>query len=519
MDGTILTPSDPAILLLNEIDILLAQMRLMELYLKQAQATAANEAARIHRQHQAELDLLRAALSEKERAAHHRAANPEPLENFAARIRQLEVSLDSKQSLLDTRDDDLAAARAELGALHRQITDLETACQQFEHDQRNLRQQQLDAQQLEQELRAQLAQLQMQLAETPAGQRHADNQIENDRNEIAALRNEILELQAGRQRAEADEANELAQSRAQFGAEIARLQTSLVTHEQERAVSENSLKSELGRLRRELEEKQQQIESRDGALQEAQSEIAGLRQRASELESAQRQAASDQAALENEIAELHHQLAVKERELTQRYEALSGVEIALHGRIQGLQQELARRDRELADRRAELAAHHNADELNDQLGAKINELQLQLAQKQLLVDSRSAEIGDLKDHQSRLLTQLADVESAQRQSTDLLQETEQSRAAHQNEIAARTEAHRTELRRLESELAQKRGALAGLEQAQRQEIASLRRQLSEKSAARDSSSGEVSSATVNLTTQAHERRWRGGFAAKRRWKV
>ena len=39
--------SDPAILLLNEIDILLAQTRLMDLYLKQAQATAANENAQL----------------------------------------------------------------------------------------------------------------------------------------------------------------------------------------------------------------------------------------------------------------------------------------------------------------------------------------------------------------------------------------------------------------------------------------------------------------------------------------
>ena len=34
--------SDPAVMLLNEIEILLAQTRLMELYLKQSQATAAN---------------------------------------------------------------------------------------------------------------------------------------------------------------------------------------------------------------------------------------------------------------------------------------------------------------------------------------------------------------------------------------------------------------------------------------------------------------------------------------------
>ena len=48
MDTPKYQKSDPAILLLNEIDILLAQTRLMELYLKQAQATAANEKARLH---------------------------------------------------------------------------------------------------------------------------------------------------------------------------------------------------------------------------------------------------------------------------------------------------------------------------------------------------------------------------------------------------------------------------------------------------------------------------------------
>jgi len=52
MDAPKYQKSDPAILLLNEIDILLAQTRLMELYLKQAQATAANENARLHEQYE-----------------------------------------------------------------------------------------------------------------------------------------------------------------------------------------------------------------------------------------------------------------------------------------------------------------------------------------------------------------------------------------------------------------------------------------------------------------------------------
>jgi chromosome segregation ATPase len=546
MDGTNLTPSDPAILLLNEIDILLAQTRLMELYLKQAQATGANQAARINQQHQAELGQLRAALIEKEQAAFHQAASAAQQEDFAERIRQLEVLLEAKQSLLNAHEGDLEAARAEILTLQRQVADIETAHQQaqaatlaattneeslqselaalrqqIEQDQQNFRQQHLDAQQLERELRAQLAQLQIELAEKQAWQHNAGDEIKKDLDEIVALRNDILQLQASRQRAEADAAQELEQARAHFNAEIAQLQTAQDSREQEHqqdraalAAIEASHKAEIDQLRRDLDDKRQQIESHGGAWHEAESEIAGLRQRVGELEAAEQRAASDQAALENaraslenQLGQLHHEVAVKERDLTQRYEAVSGVELALHGRIQGLQQELAQGHQELAHREHELAntraenaalserqialdqarqeaeenwqrsgviqselqarlqtktdelnaARNNVNELTDQSAAKINELQLHLAEKQLLVESRSAEIVYLKEQQNRLLTQVAEAESTHRQSTDLLQESEQSRSA-QNEIAALTAAHRTELRRLENELTQERDA-------------------------------------------------------------
>ena len=48
-------PNDPSLLLLNEIEILLAQTRLMELYLKQAQVSAAHKAIGVREQHQANL--------------------------------------------------------------------------------------------------------------------------------------------------------------------------------------------------------------------------------------------------------------------------------------------------------------------------------------------------------------------------------------------------------------------------------------------------------------------------------
>ncbi len=61
--------SDPSRLLLNEIEILLAQTRLMELYLKQAQVSAAHKAVAVDELHQAELAALRRALAEKEQVA------------------------------------------------------------------------------------------------------------------------------------------------------------------------------------------------------------------------------------------------------------------------------------------------------------------------------------------------------------------------------------------------------------------------------------------------------------------
>jgi chromosome segregation ATPase len=287
--------------------------------------------------------------------------------------------------------------------------------------------------------------------------------------------------------------------------------------------------------------------------------------------------------LENEITELYDAIARKERELTQRFEAVSAVELALHGKIQALQQELARCQSEFADRdleiekvradaesasqrfaeeqrqhfeaevnllRSTLAERENAfgeaenaqqsllerlhgeiTELRAQLeherheaalrsrqldgtqadlaavreqqaaleqakqeaeenwqragyiqtelqarlkaktaeladsqtnlgalrqefGDKINELQLELAQKQLLADSRASEIADLKDRLNQLTAQLAGAEAASRQSSDRQRESDENLLARQQEIAALEENYQARLRNLESELAE-----------------------------------------------------------------
>ncbi|MGH7887362.1 MAG: hypothetical protein ACREPG_05820, partial [Candidatus Binatia bacterium] len=121
MDPNPYSTSDPSILLLNEIDILLAQTRLMELYLKQAQATAANDAARLHQKHQAEIERRRADLAEKEQSAEKHAELIAQERKLAAQIDDLEAQLNHQQRSLDDRGTEIEAARLEIGGLHGEL--------------------------------------------------------------------------------------------------------------------------------------------------------------------------------------------------------------------------------------------------------------------------------------------------------------------------------------------------------------------------------------------------------------
>jgi len=139
-------------------------------------------------------------------------------------------------------------------------------------------------------------------------------------------------------------------------------------------------------LLKELDNFMAQLRSIEAELKRAQAtadeKVARLQEQVTELERVRR-------SNETEIAGLVHETKLQERALTERQEAVTAVELALHGKIQLLQQDLARLRNEVAER--DLRA-----EAEQRLGAKVEELQLQLADRQLLVESRAAEIADLK---------------------------------------------------------------------------------------------------------------------------
>ena len=155
----------------------------------------------------------------------------------------------------------------------------------------------------------------------------------------------------------------------------------------------------------------------------ANDKIARLQEQVGQLE-------SDRRSKEERIASLSHEREVQERALTEHKEAVTAVELALHSKIQTLHDDLAHGEHkieELERARADARREHEETESrlkaqeeelraakspgSELLGAKIHELQLQLADRQLLVESHAREILDLRAEAVRLTARLSQFES------------------------------------------------------------------------------------------------------------
>src|SRR5882724_5849988 len=310
MDSPKFIKSDPTVLLLNEIDILLAQTRLLELYLKQSQATAANETARIHEEYQAELKRLRehSAFGDNAQPPAARSAPDVPERHLDPALKN---ELSEKQRVLESRDAELQSTKAETVILRERVAELEMVHQQaqavaqefvinrqdlqvelaalrheLEKNQQDFERQQVISRTLQEGLEEQLAKLHDQLRERQSSSQGVATEFQQAIFEIAALQGQVAELRAGRQEAQAIAAQELEQTRVRFEAELFSLQTALAMRdralqENETAIAEleRSLKTDILTLRSQLEQKQELVEFRDDELRDAQGQLAALQQR------------------------------------------------------------------------------------------------------------------------------------------------------------------------------------------------------------------------------------------------
>ena len=435
-----LNPPDPLILLLNEIDILLAQMRLFELYIKQAQAKATYETTRAHEQYQTELASVRAALAEGERSHAANQASAELAEqNLLQRLRELETQLYEKQVGLDQRDAELKNVQAQMASLDAQINELQIARddaqraikdsadarRRLEVESADLRRSLDDLQQTFHERQAawqasqrdgqtEIAILREQLSTTLASAQARQSDLEQAKREAVEARQQAAEIEVCRNEVQARAQRELTETRSEFAAELAHLQAALTAKDQALAQAqgmaaqvESTLKTELVMSRSLLEQKQELIEFRDTELREALERIATVEQRANDLADANQIAAKQVYTLEitgrvyeQEIDSLRHEIMVREQTLSQRQEAVTAVELALHEKIQRLQQELARgrqqtveRDTELQRLRAGIAGWHESTQQQESLAAEERTARRHVEEARSRVEAENHELG------------------------------------------------------------------------------------------------------------------------------
>jgi myosin heavy chain 6/7 len=521
MDSPSKSSSDPLTLLLNEIEILLTQSRLVELYFKQSQATATYERARAREQHQAELTGLRAALAEKEQvlAARQTAASAQE-QSLRQQVRILESGLGEVRQRLERREAELQEVESAAANLRQQISQIESVKEQaqdlarqsaaarreleaevitlsarLEKDQQNWQKEQFVARELQDALQDQITQLQEQLREKSDWSRSAETELQQARAAIPEMQRRMAELETSRTEALTRAARELEQMRARFNSDLGCLQTLLAERdaalEESRRTAnatEQGLKNEIVTLASQFDQKQALVENRDDELRGAQAQITALQQRTTALESAAdrlaqasaEEMASLRRAHENELANLRHEVARRDRALTERQEALSAVELALHGKIQSLQQDLARSGATMAEHetaaqsaRAEMAAlrdqinHHEAaaaENLAEQQRAEekrraseaaISNLRDTLAQKESALNEREEYSAALE---ARLLAD----------NSQLRNELEEQRSAAERMNAELTRL-RTEIATLDEQKSQLEHSLNDLEQSRQQE--------------------------------------------------
>lgn len=468
-------PIDPSLALIND-EILSTQARLMELYVKQAQATAANEAARIQERFQAELTALQTELKQQNLALEsQKALFHQTDRNLKAGLR---ARLLGSQRLLEAPETVLGTTDAQ--ALRQRIAQLESTVQkaqltteieaarvretwqaelaalkaQLERTESPPPVVQTSVDEVEGTLGAEIQDLRSQLAAKVELLEHRTAELQNARTQIALLQQRIQQLElTGAQSEEA--VSEGTKIRKTLQAELITLRTAFeqkdLTLQQTHTAAtelEQRLNLQLRGLQSQLEEKQGLLEIRSQKIGELTTRINDLQEQIARLKLANKQTVDQnqsaaktlQDGLCAHIQELEATIAEQAQGLKSRTADLETAQAQTNGLQQRIQQlELTCAKTEAAASEAvriretlqgELVALRTAleqrdsslqqnqaaaSELEERLNAQLEATQRELAEKQGLLDTRSREIGELTTKTSDLQEQITYLELANKQ--------------------------------------------------------------------------------------------------------
>ncbi len=419
-----------------------------------------------------EISGLHATLAQKEYALDHQGKAITSLEQrLTTDIEQLHRQLEQQQNLSDAGAAEVTRLRSEIAAVEEQKTRLADSRDELE---RSRQQEAVTRQELE-------ARLQVKDDELRAVQANAQELMQ------AALRDQEAHFKSLAQQTSGDIVGLQNQLQEQ-GLAAQQHQTELV-----------QLHAEIAGLRQQIAQTEHSRDTLEQALQQAaaqREELAGrLQTRENEFSATQVHASEHLAALEEqqtrfnsieeerckEISELRGQLDQQRLHADSLHEELAQLRSENAGiqeqRVQAEQfrQELEQNRQETSALRAELetrllakdaelqAAQSDATALKNHFDTKLNELQLHLAEKQLLVEGRAAESENLKGQLDRLSEQLTQRDSASAEfQAQFQKETELARAEHQTAIAVLRNEFQIKQSNQDNELAQERQRVAEL---------------------------------------------------------
>ena len=341
---------NPLLLLLNEVDILLAQIRLMELCVHQAQAKVNYERARTRQKHEAELANVRHAVIESQPVQTDSDVSAEAIAaKLLANMRTIEDELNRSrnqyQSQIETFQYELAirerasaqrqeAVSAVELALHRQIQVLRQDLARLRAENVSLKEKTTEAEELGRQAGGDRQSQVMQndnpastaLSVAQALQQNTEAKLDQLRGQLAAA-----QLIAESRAAEIDNFKEqlaaLSQSRTQplsVNAPLEKQRHALARdHDFSRRELEQSLREEIARLVHEAEERSRILQNRNDELVMVKAAMDGLRERLSAAETTTAgEEPAVQAELERMRSEFQAQLALLQAELSQKDWAL-----------------------------------------------------------------------------------------------------------------------------------------------------------------------------------------------------
>jgi epidermal growth factor receptor substrate 15 len=463
--------SEPLVLLLDEIEILSAQTRLMELYLKRAHTAAFGEVEKIQEQFRAKVSNLKERLEDKENTfSKHLADFHDEQNQLNTQNQELLQRIAEQQNLIQHWREESEQRGAEIASLQERLSRLEAAKRELETAAA------LRVDQARQELKSQVAQLQSELTQKE---------------------------QALQQR------------------DVAASQTAQSAQDRIRSLAEELAKN------RESAEKQR------AEIQRAESERQGMRQRVAELESGEGQIQTQAARVleafrqdaQAKIAALQSEIIHKTALLTRNQTTIADLERELNETVQAISSEQASKQALLENQAAEIA-RRDAD--LSALSGRIGEME-GLAQRQQIAAAK--ELAQVREtfaaERAALRAEVREkarlLEQGQGDQQNIEQELRNRNRELQGKLAAKesvVESQEDHLRQAQAELLAARDAIGEKERtlaawqarvseqeqnflAQRQE---WQRQLTEKQLQVESSRGETERATGELAAALERQR-------------